>query len=153
MTRISVSERIYSAIESDNMEELKNILHGRKRRITWDMVHLATIDGRLEALKLFRELGTSMGDAFSVAAVHGHFHICKWFAYETDEKFPIEFQFETYDNEEVNAWVQHITMRDEQNHRTVARDLLHLAEDPIMNSGQKKLICDLAQKYWPKYSL
>lgn len=109
-------------------------------------------DNDVAGLKILYAAGVTVEDAFSVAALHGSLDVCKWFAFETEEKFPIEFQFADYpEHPEIDAWVKQVTLRaGSVSLKSIAKDLCAVMDDPSVNDGARVLLGKLVKQYWAK---
>ena len=157
MPRKNTKNLVLDAVIEDDREALRTSL-ARCRRVHATLgcepAQLCVVDDRLECLKILHAAGASMEDAFSLAALHGRLDACKWFAFETREPFPIEFQFAEYDDPATDAWVKQITLRQGSvTLKTIPEDLLAVVDDPRVNDGARVLVGALVKKYWSRGEL
>lgn len=157
MPRQNINTLVLDAVCANDSNTLKKLLDGCRnvQNIGKEAVQMCAMDNHLECLKILYAAGACMEDAFSLAALHGHLDMCKWFAFDTEEKFPVEFAFLNYpDHPEIDEWVKQVTLRGGAiTLKSIARDLYEVSEDPSVNDGARVLLGQLITKYWSKNEL
>jgi len=154
MSRQNINSLVLDAVITHDYVKLKKLLDGCRNVSTIDKSPAIAFaeENDVTGLKILHAAGVTTEDAFSVAAIHGSLDVCKWFAFETEEQFPLEFQFAEYpEHPDVDAWVKQITLRGGSvTLKSIAKDLCGVMDDPSVNDGARFLLGKLVKRYWAK---